>query len=48
VTPLDGVSRDVGETHHFFVYPKRDAERPVVAAFRRWLLTELSEDAPGD
>lgn len=48
VTPLDGASRDVSETHHFFVYPKRNAERPVVAAFRRWLLTELSEDAPGD
>lgn len=47
VTPLDGISRDVSETHHFFVYPKRNAERPVVLAFARWLLGELSLSGEG-
>ena len=42
VTLFGEASRDVEETHHYLVFPRSNAERPVVAAFTRWLLSELA------
>ncbi|MCC2976525.1 LysR family transcriptional regulator [Sphingomonas sp. PL-96] len=45
VAPLEGRSEDLAETGHYLVYPKRNADRPIVKAFTRWLLDELAGSA---
>ena len=45
VAPFAGRSEDLIETGHYLVYPKRNAGRPIVKAFTRWLLAELAEPA---
>ncbi|WP_260929654.1 LysR substrate-binding domain-containing protein [Novosphingobium sp. 9] len=34
------------EANHFLVYPQRNEHRPVVRAFRNWLLTTLGQQQP--
>lgn len=43
VCPLEGRCRDLEENDHFLVYPRRSADRPIVRAFTRWILAELSD-----
>jgi len=42
VMPLAGRTRDLTETGHHLVYPRRNAGRPIVMAFTRWLLAEFA------
>ncbi|MGI2034363.1 LysR substrate-binding domain-containing protein [Rhizobium panacihumi] len=41
VLPFAGRSVTLTEANHFLVYPQRNAARPVVCAFRDWLLAAL-------
>ncbi|MBB4858322.1 DNA-binding transcriptional LysR family regulator [Novosphingobium chloroacetimidivorans] len=45
VAPLAGRSEDLLETGHYLVYPKRNATRPIVKAFTRWVLAEIADGA---
>lgn len=42
VCPLEGVTQDLAESEHYLVYPRRNAERPIVMAFTRWLLEQIN------
>lgn len=42
VMPLAGQTHDVIEAGHHLVYPRRNADRPIVRAFTRWLLGEFA------
>lgn len=46
VMPLQGLTSDLSETDHYLVYPKRNAKRPIVVAFTRWLLDQMTSDEP--
>lgn len=49
VAPLAGKAHDLFETGHYLVYPRRNATRPPVKLFTRWLLAELAaEPGPAD
>jgi DNA-binding transcriptional LysR family regulator len=43
VLPFAGRSVALVEANHFLVYPHRNEQRPVVSAFRDWLLATLRE-----
>jgi DNA-binding transcriptional LysR family regulator len=43
VLPFAGRSVPLSEANHFLVYPQRNEKRPVVRAFRDWLLALLSQ-----
>lgn len=45
VAPLAGMSEDLTDVGHHLVYPKRNATRPIVRAFTRWLLAEIQKPA---
>ncbi len=45
VQPFAGRSVALVEANHFLVYPHRNEERPVIRAFRDWLLAALSQPA---
>lgn len=42
VRPLQGIGRDLVEEEHFLVYPRRNAHRPIVMAFSRWLTETIA------
>jgi LysR family transcriptional regulator, glycine cleavage system transcriptional activator len=44
VAPLRSRSNMLTESDHYLVYPRRNARRPIVQEFERWLLSELSKD----
>jgi LysR family glycine cleavage system transcriptional activator len=44
VIPLRDSTVEILENEHYLVYPKRNAQRPIVMAFTRWLLTELGKE----
>ncbi|WP_439472217.1 LysR substrate-binding domain-containing protein [Brevundimonas sp.] len=48
VAPLDGQCDNLIYAPHYLVYPKRNAQRPIVAAFARWLIGELAKDPAAD
>lgn len=41
VTPLADIARPLTEANHVLTYPQRNAQRPIVVAFTKWLLAEL-------
>jgi DNA-binding transcriptional LysR family regulator len=42
VAPLAGKSTELADVGHHLVYPRRNATRPIVRAFTRWLLAEVA------
>lgn len=44
VTPLEGQCQNLDYAPHYLAYPRRNAQRPIVTAFTRWLLGELARD----
>lgn len=46
VLPFAGRSVMLSEANHFLVYPQRNEQRPVVRAFRDWLLASLASEHP--
>jgi len=42
VLPLKGTV-DLHECDHYLVYPRRNAQRPIVIAFTRWLMAEIGK-----
>ena len=44
VMPFAGRAVALSEANHFMVYPQRNEARPVVRAFRDWLLALLGSD----
>lgn len=47
VALFEGETQDPTEEGHFLVYPQRNAGRPAIKAFTRWLLAQIAEgDAP--
>jgi DNA-binding transcriptional LysR family regulator len=48
VMPFAGRSVTLSEANHFLIYPQRNEARPVVRAFRDWLLTTLGRNLDGD
>lgn len=47
VLPFAGRAVGLREANHFLVYPQRHEHRPVVRAFRDWLLAALRQPAEG-
>jgi DNA-binding transcriptional LysR family regulator len=43
VQPFAGRAVALTEANHFLTYPQRNEARPVVSAFRDWLLAALSQ-----